>query len=558
MRTKREIKETGAIFTPRHLADFLTNEIIQNLPGHNSIKVLDPACGDGILLEAFAEASQKMSVDLNLIGYDADEKYLNDASKKLARLTNKFDLYNRDYLETFEVSKERNLFNVLQEQFDVAIANPPYVRTQVLGAEKARLIAERFNLKGRVDLYFPFLIGMTERLKVGGILGVITSKRYLYTKSGESIRQYLSQHYEIIKVIDFGDTKLFNAAVLPAIFIGRKIESTNQIIFKESRFVKIYEEMNGRDSKEVTMSVLEIINIKQSGCYSVGSKKYYLNSGVLRYQQNSGDHWMMLSLNEDNWIKTMQKNSVGYIKDFFKVRVGIKTTADNIFIRNDWATINNSPEKALLKPLISQDNIDKWSLSDKEHLEVLYTHFDDSGTRKVIDLEKYPKAATYLNEHREQLASRDYIIRAKRKWYEIWVPQNPSSWGLPKLVFPDISEVPRFYFDVEGFIVNGNCYWIAVTDKKQVDLLRLIQGVANSDVVLRYHELLFNNKLYSGKFRFLTQYVENYPVPDINSRASQEIISLVKDLTRPGSKEIEWQDQLNKLVLKAFSLDSMV
>lgn len=80
---------------------------------------------------------------------------------------------------------------------------------------------------------------MTESLKEGGILGVITSNRYLSTKSGESIRQYLSANYDILELIDLGDTKLFEAAVLPAIFIGKKLQKENlhpQLLLK---FTKI-------------------------------------------------------------------------------------------------------------------------------------------------------------------------------------------------------------------------------------------------------------------------------------------------------------------------------
>ena len=60
-------------------------------------------------------------------------------------------------------------------------------------------------------------MAMTNALKKGGILGVITSNRYISTKSGSDIRKYLLDNYEIIEIIDLGDTKLFDAAVLPAI-----------------------------------------------------------------------------------------------------------------------------------------------------------------------------------------------------------------------------------------------------------------------------------------------------------------------------------------------------
>lgn len=96
------------------------------------------------------------------------------------------------------------------------------MRTQNLGSEKSKKIAKNFNLTGKVDLYYPFLIGMTNVLKKGGVLGVITSNRYLTTKSGADIRKFLLDNYDILEVIDLRDSQLFDAAVLPAILIGRK------------------------------------------------------------------------------------------------------------------------------------------------------------------------------------------------------------------------------------------------------------------------------------------------------------------------------------------------
>ncbi|MCK9413801.1 MAG: hypothetical protein M0Q53_15990 [Prolixibacteraceae bacterium] len=49
---------------------------------------------------------------------------------------------------------------------------------------------------------------MTESLKEDGILGVITSNRYLSTKSGESIRKFLSENYEILELENLLEIKV--------------------------------------------------------------------------------------------------------------------------------------------------------------------------------------------------------------------------------------------------------------------------------------------------------------------------------------------------------------
>ena len=73
----------------------------------------------------------------------------------------------------------------------------------------------------------------------------------------------------------------------------------------------------------------------------------------------------------------------------------------------------------------------------------------------------------------------------------------------------------------------------------------------------KYHDLVFNNKLYSGKRRYITQYVEKYPLPDINSPISTEIISIVKELNKSSNVlDISKLENLLEIcVAKAFGVD---
>ena len=172
-------------------------------------------------------------------------------------------------------------------------------------------------------------------------------------------------------------------------------------------------------------------------------------------------------------------------------------------------------------------------------------------------MERYPLSLKYLSEHKEQLSSRKYIEKAKREWFEIWVPQNPSLWKNKKVVFRDICEQPTFWMDESGSVVNGDCYWI-IKDNPEAedDSLILLLAIANSTFIERYYDTKFNNKLYSNKRRFMSQYVEDFPLPSMDDPNSHEIVKLTKE--RMDSKSLERSEQLEKdidlLVLKVFGL----
>lgn len=557
------IKNSGATFTPTELADYLADKIIDELKREHvtSYTILDPACGEGELLNSIAHKIkfENETININLKGFDTNLNYIKSAKSNLHKFNSySVDIQNQDFLETSGVCDEPlNLFSQKtdSEYADIVIANPPYVRTQILGTEKAQQIAKRFNLKGRIDLYYPFLIAMTNVLKPGGILGVITSNRYLFTKSGETIRKFLLEHYELLEVIDLGDTKIFDAAVLPAIFIGRKKSNKKQLSVP-CRFAKIYEELNGV-GKQVNQkdSLFDILKSNESGVYMANGKKYNFNIGLLKHSSDKAGIWQMTNNEENGWIEKIRANSSFFIGDRFKVRIGVKSCADNVFIKEKWEKELIKPEDDLFKKLISQENIQRWCFTSENDLKILYPHYSQNGKRLVLDLNDYPKAKAYFETHREQLSGRKYLMDAGRKWYEMWVPQNPAFWALPKLVFPDISIDARFYYDENGSIVNGNCYWIVAHTLQEKELLFLIQGIANSDLISRYHDLCFNNKLYSGRRRYFSQYIERYPIPDPNSAYSKQIIEIVKQLNKLTALNQDASDlekELNVHVEKAY------
>jgi len=557
------IKKTGATFTPAKLADYVSNKILAYYkPDNQIIKVLDPACGEGALLASISSKLEYKDINFELIGFDSNEQFLKTAFINLQSHASKISisLLNKDFLEQINPeSKQKTLFadnsssNSINGTIDMIIANPPYVRTQILGADYAQSISKKFNLKGRVDLYYPFLMGMTYALKENGLLGVITSNRYLSTKSGVSVRRFLRENFEILEIIDLGDTKLFDAAVLPAIFIGRKKASKSN---SNSRFVKIYEELNGYNGLlKPASDIYDIIKHKEDGFFGIENKKYKKTSGVIKFIRSKDSSWALLSNKENEWVNKLSKSTKNLIGDLFKVRVGIKSTADKIFIKDNWESQENIPEAELLKDLISQENINSWAVSEDKKLRVLYPHYSKDGKKYTFDLKHFPAAKNYLENHREQLSNRKYLINAGRKWYELWVPQNPSLWEKPKLVFPDISTHPRFYFDESKRIVNGNCYWIVAEKPNDVEYLLLIQGIANSMLMTKYHSLMFNNKLYSGRRRYFSQYVEKYPLPDIKSNSSQKIISIVKSLNNPKTvNKKELIIELEEAVAYAFNV----
>ncbi len=570
-------KKTGAHFTPRDLACYVAKNIIKelNFDYKKTVNVLDPSCGDGELLVAFiSEVPKKYINQLVIYGIESDLRSIEKAKKRIKVFSiRNYNFYNTDFLNILSpVNRqlslsEANLKKSIDkfDKIDVIIANPPYVRTQILGSKRSQELAKKFSLTGRVDLYHAFLVAMTNILSKHGIIGVITSNRFISTKGGTSVRKFLYNNYEIIKLVDLGDTKLFTAAVLPAVFFGRK---KNEIDFKIKSakqlpmFFRIYENLNNKiknNNIQKVNNIYEILENGKEGIFQTEQKIYNTTTGILTITKNSEEPWKLVTSVEKKWIETIERNSKLLLSNIARVRVGIKTTADSVFIRSDWDTLPNDikPEKEVLKPLLSGFDANRWlpKLKYINRRYVLYTHEYINGKRTVIDLKKYPRANAYLETYRERLEGRQYVIQANRQWYEIWVPQDPRSWLQPKIVFPDISPEPKFFYANNNSVVDGNCYWITINSNMDKDILFLILGIVNSELMTQYHDLCFNNKLYSGRRRYFTQFVGKYPIPDIETKECRLIVSLVKEILFSKKRNYSHtENKLKELVCKAYGI----
>lgn len=562
-------KSTGATYTPFVFATFVAEKILQvaELPRRGIIRVLDPAVGDGALLDALLKclpmATRKR---VEVWGYDTDPEAIRIASKRLAEDFPDLPTHieQKDFLEyVLALQKGGDPFSQgQQEKFHLVIANPPYVRTQILGANQAQELAQSFGLTGRVDLYYPFFLGISRVLADGGVTGVITSNRFMTTKAGQAVRRALLSRFQIVHTWDLGDTKLFDAAVLPSVLLAKGTSDPQHPHSKGIAFSTIYETKDTAQAKAT--DALSALNCEDDTVVEIADgRRFRVRHGTL---DNGGDPeglWRVATNTSDTWLATVESNTWETFRRIGNIRVGVKSTADKVFIRNDWDDLpEGRPE--LLRPLLTRHCARRFRAAvpakPKHSKEILYPHEVVDGRRGAVDLSLYPKAKRYLEQHRDVLEARTYVIDAGRNWFELWVPQDPSAWPAPKLVFPDISDKPIFWMDTDGGVVNGECYWVCCKNKGDVDLLWLALAVANSTFIEAFYDHKFNNKLYSGRRRFITQYVEQFPLPDPARAESQAIITMTKKIhaLTPSSEADTMAAELDELVWSVFGLGEKI
>ncbi|WP_194819249.1 Eco57I restriction-modification methylase domain-containing protein [Nocardia sp. XZ_19_385] len=604
MSAARERKRHGRHYTPPVLARFLADRLLAHAPPGDVLRVLDPACGDGeLLLAVRREAAVRLpGVRLELTGYDLDGSAVALAR---SRAGNEIDWHSGDFL--IAAGK------LPAGAFDAIITNPPYVRTQQLGGAAAQLLSRQFGLTGRIDLTHPFVAVAPRLLRYGGVLGLLCANRFLTTRAGANIRAVLQRDLAPVELYDLGDTKLFEAAVLPAITIARRDVAVTECRYASAYEVEVTEIPSEQDLFEaLTQDDGSLITHNgrtfavEVGTLSTGKvppasdpapRREHLewkqpsppegppsipdvpaglpimtlgHSGERRDsvagtglevmvvpERKSGRQddgaWRMSRPALDEWLAGVGAATWKTFGEVARIRVGIKTTADRVFISDRWRQADPCPEPELLFDLITHHDLEPWRIARARDTRVLYPYDTTQPRRIPVDLREFPGAAGYLQSHRAVLAGRKYVIDGGREWFEIWVPQRPHLWQVPKLVFPDISVRPRFAFDRSGAVVNGDCYWISLADIGAERIAYLLMGVANSGLGLRFYDAVCGNRLYSGRRRWITQYVSRLPVPDPGTRAASEIIDLVGEFVDGRPLDGDAQRTLDERVDLAFT-----
>ncbi len=399
------------------------------------ISIFDPAVGDGELLLALAKKIRyRTSAPLAIYAFDTKSEALTTARSRIQEAIPDASLHSEreSFLDFISLHAPRAGTLLRKEHafpsaFDLIIADPPYVRTQILGSKETQRLASEFGLSGRVDLYHAFLLGIGSVLKETGTAGIIVSNRFMTTKGGSGVRYALREQVALRHVWDLGDTKLFDAAVLPAVILANGKKGIEQ---KAPLFSSIYETTDVPTDQSA--NALEAL--QHSGVVGVpDGRRFQVQHGLLAVGKAADSIWRISTDSGDDWLKTVEAKTWGTFRDIGKVRVGVKTCADKVFISSSWSDLPTHQRPELPRPLTTHHIAKRFRAGLGKNYSILYPHSSDQGKRGAIDLEGHPNSRAYLEQHRSTLEARTYLIDNGRRWYELWVPQDPAAWEAPKL-----------------------------------------------------------------------------------------------------------------------------
>lgn len=199
-------KLRGGYYTPKPIADFLAKWAIKS----DNLKILEPSCGDGIILESCVETLLKLNTPPDLISnlIHGIEFYDSEAQKAIKRLK---DL---NVPESSKSISSEDFFQISQswfnsdKRFDIVIGNPPFIRYQNFPEDQREIAFKLMHKAGLhpnrlTNTWVTFLVISSLLLKESGKLAMVIPAELFQVNYAAEIRKFLSDYFKKIGIVTF-------------------------------------------------------------------------------------------------------------------------------------------------------------------------------------------------------------------------------------------------------------------------------------------------------------------------------------------------------------------
>ncbi|OUL23385.1 type I restriction endonuclease subunit M [Nostoc sp. T09] len=415
--------------------------------------------------------------------------------------------------------------------FDIVLANPPYVRQELIKDLKPTLqkvYPATYN--GTSDLYCFFYARALQLLKNGGMLSFISPNKWFRAKYGEKLKKYIAETCLIHSITDFGDLPVFKSATAyPMIFIAQ-----NQTLGSSST---IFTQVKSLEPPYPNVLTL----IKEKG-------------KILESTAIDGYNWMLTQTSSNNYDKRIEQLGITlgeYVKD--KIYYGVKTGLNEAFVidgqKRSELISKDAKSIEIIKPMVAGKDIHKWNLEFKDSWLIF--------TRRGIDINTYPAIKEHLSQWRTLLEpkpkewsnNKKWLGRksGSYKWYEI--QDNVSyfeEFNQPKIIYQVFQVKSSFTYDNKGMFFN-NAGWMIVLD----DLYLL--GVLNSQSF--WLEISRHCTKIQNGYQLMRTYLEKAIIPHASTTEREAISKLVqKCLDAKGVNCEVWEKEISDRVAALYGL----
>ncbi|MHB0755681.1 Eco57I restriction-modification methylase domain-containing protein [Polaribacter sp. M15] len=410
--------------------------------------------------------------------------------------------------------------------FDVVIGNPPYVRKQGLVEhypEMCKYYEKEFqSATANYDIYALFMERSFELINNKGIVSYILPHKFLVTDFGEGIRRFFKDKTAVDSILHFGSEMVFADASTYTCIINLSKSTKDKVLFKK-------------------VNPLEL---------------------AMPFEW---DYILLENLSEQNWDLQSQKiyDTIKKLKQqpftvddvFDNIFQGIATSLDAVYVfegvdKGNYIEAYNAKydyrfeiEKTLAKPYIKGNEISKYKSLNNQYF-VFFPYENGQAVSEESIKAQLPKTYAYLKHFETEIRGREKgRMNIEEGWYLYIYPKSLTKFGKPKIMTQEISLGCNMTYDEKGeFYHPTTIYSFVKNEKFKVDE-KFYLGILNSKVMWFFLKNT-GTELRGGYFRFKTNYLKPFPLPEIPT----DVTALIKNVNLMLSLKKELQKVGNNLL----------
>lgn len=374
----------GQFATPMPLAKEMV-QYASNILNTREIFFLDPAFGTGAFYSALLNVFSCSRIK-EAVGVEIDKTYW-FAALNLWNHEPPLDLKLADFTR-MSMPKAEN------EKFNLIICNPPYVRHQAMAAEEKQrlqgLVTKTVGIRpsGYSGLYCYFLMLSHNWMSKQGLAGWLIPSEFMDVNYGKQVKEFLLSKVTLLHIHRFNPSEVqFNDALVSSAVVWFKNDAppTNHIV----EFSYGGTLLKPSISKQVSAVTL---------------------AGAIKWSGFPNNYYEIIRNNDD-------KN----LGDFFAIKRGIATGANDFFVLSQEKAEKLKIPKQFLKPLLAPPrnlSVNKIEADQKGNPLVEQRLFLLSCDSPADCVEKtYPALWTYFLQGQEKKINDRYICKHRSPWY---------------------------------------------------------------------------------------------------------------------------------------------
>lgn len=434
--------------------------------------------------------------------------------------------------------------------FDIAFANPPYIRQEKIESfrvndkpviAKSQLKADYATFAGTADIYVYFYERALRLLKPAGALAFITSNKWYRINYGKGLRDWLSTHARILRIIDFGDAPVFEAIAYPTILVGTRKVAPSKPGSSETVRALNWIPVEGEDPKE---SVKRFPERFAAEAFEMPQSELADSTDWQFIPRSSGEILTRLRSTpltvQDFTVDTVYRGITTGYNDAFE----IDETERLALIRADQSS------SELIKPLLKGKDLARWTTPTATRWII----FARRGTR----LTDYPAIERHLSRFRDRLEPKP------KGWTGAWSGRKPGSyewfeiqdnvayWPIfekKKIVSNKVTDKPNFSIDTSKSYLANTAYCFEAKETE------FIAGILNSSTLHYVAKRVFADK-EGGFYEVQPAALLDLPIPSCRDEDKGLFVAVVNALVA-GADRPRLEALINAFVYELFFAEEL-